>query len=146
MNKQGGCRNRKSVKNSTHKNFNWRNSTKNAKYLNLRQSSVNWKLQLSVISGSHNQLNGLIVVENQLIYMYIYLLGGFLFWWKLEFQLLHGFKFFHFVHWFRNSFCFCSQMIFYVVCNFLRFKGNLHWDELEWPKNHFRVVNQSIKL
>ena len=33
-------------------------------------------------------------------------LGWFLFWWKLKFQLLHGFKLFHFVHRFWNTFCF----------------------------------------
>ena len=36
------------------------------------------------------------------------LVGWFLFWWKLEFQLLHGFTMFHFVLWFQNNFCFCS--------------------------------------
>ena len=49
-------------------------------------------------------------------------LGWFLFWWKLEIQLLHGFKLFHFVHWCRNRFCFRSQMIFYAVCNFFAFR------------------------
>ena len=38
-------------------------------------------------------------------------LGWFLFWWNLAFQFLHGFKLFHFVHRFQNSFCFRSTTI-----------------------------------
>ena len=35
------------------------------------------------------------------------ILGWFLFWWTLKFQLLHGFKLFHFVQRFWKTFCFC---------------------------------------
>ena len=45
-------------------------------------------------------------------------LGWFLFWWKLEFWLLHGFKMFHFVHWFQSSFCFRSTTISSAVRKF----------------------------
>ena len=61
-------------------------------------------------------------------------LGWFLFWWKMEFQLLHGFKLFQFVHWFQNSFCFCSRMIFYAVCSFLRFRWEFTLGRLEMAK------------
>ena len=44
--------------------------------------------------------------------------GWFLFWWKLKFQLLHGFKLFHFVHKFRNTFCFRCRTTPSAVCNF----------------------------
>ena len=72
-------------------------------------------------------------------------LGGFLFWWKLEFQLLHGFKLFHFVHWFRNSFCFRSQMIFYAVCNFLRFKGKFTLGRLEMAEKPLSSGQNCVK-
>ena len=41
--------------------------------------------------------------------------GWFLFWWNLEFQFLHGFKLFHFVHWFQNWFCFALQPFLPVI-------------------------------
>ena len=41
-------------------------------------------------------------------------------------QLLHGFKMFHFVHWFQNSFCFCSTTIPPAVRIFFYFNGNFN--------------------
>ena len=53
----------------------------------------------------------LYVCKNHIILMPL-LIGRFLYLKNWFLQLLHGFKLFHFLHWFRNGFCFPSRVIF----------------------------------
>ena len=43
-------------------------------------------------------------------------------------QLLHGFKMFHFVPWFQNSFCFCSTTIPSAVRKYFGLKWEFQWE------------------
>ena len=56
------------------------------------------------------------------------MVGWFLFWWKLKFQFLHGFKLFHFVHRFRNTFCFRCRTTPSAVRNFFRLQWEFQWE------------------
>ena len=43
-------------------------------------------------------------------------------------QLLHGFKMFHFVPWFQNSFCFCSTTTPSAVRKFFGLQWEFQWE------------------
>ena len=66
-------------------------------------------------------------------------LGWFLFWWKLKFQLLHGFKLFHFVHRFWNTFWFRCRTTPSAVRNFFSTTIIVVQWEFQWEN----VQNQS---
>ena len=72
------------------------------------------------------------------------MVGWFLFWWNLEFKFLHGFKLFHFVPRFQNSFCFCSTTIpsavrkIFLELNILHSKNEPKICKIDkMAKNHF---------
>ena len=43
---------------------------------------------------------------------------------------------------FGTVFVFALGWFFTPSVNFYYLRGNLHWDDLKWPKNHFRVVKR----
>ena len=51
---------------------------------------------------------------------------------------------FHFVHWFRNSFCFCSRVIFSLFVFFTINSVNLKEEDLKWLKNYFWESKRSF--
>ena len=63
-------------------------------------------------------------------------LGGFLFWWKLNFNFT-GFQVV-----FRIFFVFALRLFFTPSVIDCVLRGNLHWDNLKQPKNHFCVVER----
>ena len=63
-------------------------------------------------------------------------LGWFLFWWNLEFQFLHGFKLFHLVSDFQNSFCFWCTTLPSAVRKIWAFSSFFLWDLSSWWDFH----------
>ena len=51
-----------------------------------------------------------------------------IFFWYLEFQFLHGFKLFHLVSDFQNSFCFWCTTLPSAVCKIFRLQWEFQWE------------------